>query len=58
MAWNTYQEASSELLRRQIDEATTKKEELTKEEQEERDKREAEWETKLIEEYRRKTNGI
>lgn len=53
--YDTYQEASAELLRQQIDEATTKKDELSEEEQAERDRREAEWEIKGIEEYRRRT---
>ena len=56
MFHSSYQSASAELLRRQIDDATTKKEELTEEEQAERDKREAEWEMKGMEEYRRKND--
>lgn len=41
--YNTYQEATEALLNKQIEEATTKKEELTEEEQTEQDKRENEF---------------
>lgn len=39
MAWNTYQEASNELLRRQIDDATEKKEPTPEEEENKRTER-------------------
>ena len=47
--YNSYQEATEALLNKQIEEATTKKEEPTEEEQAEQDKRENEFWIKVVE---------